>query len=89
MTDQEDGGFTIEGADNVRRAHWLAVAHATALEINTGIKASRGSAVAACNRITGRTARTKKKALRDLVEHMAADFGYEIRPGASIERALR
>jgi len=91
VTTSGDDGFVIEGErngiPNTVRAHWMAVAHATAFEINTGMAMSnRGSVVAACNRITGATARTKKAALKALVLHMKQDFGYE--PTGSVSRAL-
>ena len=88
MTGSEGDGFTITGEKNIRRVGWLQTAHATAIEINTGLKMRPGwSAVRACNRISGGTGRTKKKALQDLLTFMYEDHGFRPTVNSGVHRA--
>jgi hypothetical protein len=81
------GDIVITGEANIRFAHVLTMAHALALEINTGMTNSHGSVLNAA-RAQGLTVkRTKRGALADIVKAlktMRADYA----PGASITRAL-
>lgn len=82
----EDGGFTVTGPD-IEILRRLTVASALALEVNTGMVLSRGSAMQAANKISGSTKRTKKGALKDLVAYLETTItGYQ--PSASVRRAL-
>lgn len=84
--EKHDGGFTVTGPD-VHTFHLLRLAHAVALEVNTGMKMSAGSALQAVNRVTGKTARTKRAALADLVAHIK-DQRPDYEPSPSIVKAL-
>jgi len=58
----------IEGPEGVGMVRLLAIAHSLALEINTGMKMSRGLSPLAVAQRDGITSkRTKKGALRDVV----------------------
>lgn len=73
----ESGSMMITG-EHVEVYRLLAIQSMLALEINTGMKMSRGgSPMAVANSITGSTKRNKKAALVALVDHTEALTGIE------------
>lgn len=82
----------IEGADNIRVAGLLQMLHMLGLEINTGLKHSRGPLLPILARVgytgpTRGTVKNKRAAMQWLVEQItAARPGYEV--SASVARAM-
>lgn len=64
-------GYTLTGAEQTRAFQYIRVAHALALEINTGLKVARGGSVMVLAAgYCGSTKRTKKGVLRDYLAWM-------------------
>lgn len=81
-------GYTLTGAEQTRAFQYIRVAHALALEVNTGLKVGRGGSVMVlAAEYCGSTKRTKKGVLRDYLAWMPTVVpNYE--PTASIARAV-
>ena len=75
---------TPEGIEAYRR---LAIVHALALEVNTGLTNSRGSVRALANSLSGSKAKTKKAALRDYCAWLTSVMP-DWQPSRSVKRAL-
>lgn len=83
----DDGGITITG-EHIELFHLMRVASALGLEINTGLKMSRGgSTMSVAAQLCGSTKRTKKGVLADLVKFTGERFP-EYKPAPSVLRAL-
>ena len=76
----------ITGSENIAKAREIAIAQGLALEINTGMKATRSASPLAIVRDMGFKGGRKPAALKWLTDKMTAEWGYT--PSASIERAL-
>lgn len=72
---------------DMQLARKLVTAHALAVEINTGLRHSRGSMLKLAFEKGWTSKRTKHGALKEMVASMHDEFGYE--PSPSITRALR
>jgi len=78
--------IVITGEDKIRAVMWIRLAHMLALEVNTGMSHSRGSAMKAANQLSGSTKRTKRGALKDYVAWLRQQIDWEPSPG--IVRAM-
>ena len=78
-------GIVIDTPEGIARARKIALASALALEINTGMRATRHSLIPIAKSY-GFTGSRKPAALKWLVEKMQEEFGYE--PPATVQRAL-
>ncbi len=70
-------GFILEGPENVEMGRILTVRAMLGLEIRTGMKHSRVSALKLANEITGETGRNKRKAYEALNAFIVARLGEE------------
>lgn len=78
-------GIVIDTPEGIAYARKVALVHALALEINTGMRATRHSLIPIAKGYGFKGSR-KNAALKWMVEEMKKDHGFI--PGASIERAL-
>lgn len=81
------GGFVIDTPEGIRAYGLLQVAHMLALEINTGLRHSRGSTADTARSLCGSTKRVKVAVLADYCDWLPSQVdGWA--PSASIARAL-
>lgn len=72
---------TVLTGDAITIYQDLRVAHALSIEINTGLKMSRGSVMNLAKEYSGSSKRTKRGVLRDYVEWLKGVIpGWEIPP---------
>lgn len=87
-SDPSEGAVVVDTPAGVEMYRLLALAHALAIEINTGMSTSRGRKPLAIVQGDGITeARTKRAALRDLVKHIQR-LNPAYVPGSTIVRAM-
>lgn len=78
-------GIMIDTPEGIAAARKIALVQALALEINTGLRASRHSLIPIAKQY-GFTGARKQAALKFMVDQMAEEFGYT--PSNTVERAL-
>ncbi len=83
-----DGGLTLTG-EHLNLFALISLAHGLALEINTGMKMSRGgSPMLAAKAQCGSHKNTKKGVLRDYVAWLSASTSPAWEPSPSIVKAM-
>lgn len=83
----EDGGMTITG-EHIATYRHVAIATMLALEINTGMKATRlGSPMMTAKGLCGSVKRTKRAVLGDYVKWLQATYP-QYSPAPSVVKAL-
>lgn len=79
---------TIDTPEGIQMVRLLAILHGLALEVNTGMKMSRGVSVLAVAQRDGLTVkRTKRGALKDVLAYVQK-VNPDYQPGETITRAL-
>lgn len=81
-----EGGTVITG-EHIHLFNHLRIASALGLEINTGMKMSRGSTMQVAAGVCGSKRRTKKGVLKDYVAWMSATYP-NYTPAPSVVKAL-
>jgi hypothetical protein len=80
--------ITVDTPEGIEMFRLLAIAHALSLEVNTGMKMSRGVSVLAVAQRDGLTVkRTKKGALKDVIAYIQR-VDPEYQPSDTIIRAM-
>lgn len=79
---------TVITGDAIFALRRLQIAHALALEVNTGLRFSRGSVMLLAARECGSTKRTKCAVLIDYVLWLMVEHGQELLAVDSLRRAL-
>lgn len=88
MAIEHSNSGTLITGEHIELFNLMRAASALGLEINTGMKMSRGvNSREVANRLSGSTAKTKRKALADLVAFTTAKFP-EYKPAPSVVKAL-
>jgi hypothetical protein len=80
--------IVVEGPEGMAYARKVTIVHGLALEINTGMKMSRGISCLKVAQMDGHTVkRTKRGALLDMIEVMKKDYPDWV-PSEPVTRAL-